>query len=289
MARVISQANASMIHAAPPTSRTTRSTPTGSSVRRAARARALTWAESADGTACNWLWECTAGSFRWWFAMDETVHIVEGSVTVAGRRRGADRRSASATRRTSRPGRWSTWTVDEYVRKHAVLRVPVPGSMAYLVNGFGRRRHAVKYPRPVRRFATVLLVDPRGWLLLQERDEHAPIDPERWGLVGGHVEDGEDVEHAVHRELAEETGLPPGGHRRRLTLWRELHRPRERGHDGGLRRRDDRHRRRRRLRRGPPDRVRRARRRRPGCRCRRPPGSWCRCSSTRRSTPVWLA
>ena len=70
----------------------------------------------------------------------------------------------------------------------------------------------------MRRFATVLLVDPRGWLLLQERDEHAPIDPDRWGLVGGHVEEGEDLEHAVHRELAEETGLT--GHE--LTRWRRF-------------------------------------------------------------------
>jgi 8-oxo-dGTP pyrophosphatase MutT (NUDIX family) len=56
-------------------------------------------------------------------------------------------------------------------------------------------------------FATVILVDPQGRLLLQERDEHAPIDPDRWGLVGGHVEEGEEVDAAVHRELAEETGL----------------------------------------------------------------------------------
>jgi len=79
-------------------------------------------------------------------------------------------------------------------------------------------------PRAARRFATVLLVDPRGRLLLQERDEQAPIDPERWGLVGGHVEDGEDVETAVHRELAEETGLAAGpGHATGvLTLWRDF-------------------------------------------------------------------
>lgn len=70
------------------------------------------------------------------------------------------------------------------------------------------------------RFASVLLVDRRGWLLLQERDEHPVIDPERWGLVGGHVEDGEDFEPAAYRELAEETGLElaPGT----LRLWHEV-------------------------------------------------------------------
>jgi len=72
----------------------------------------------------------------------------------------------------------------------------------------------------VHRFASVLLVDPRGWLLLQQRDEHPVIDPERWGLPGGHVEDGEDYEPAAYRELEEETGirLEPGT----LRLWREL-------------------------------------------------------------------
>ena len=56
-----------------------------------------------------------------------------------------------------------------------------------------------------RRFAGVVLVDRRGWILLQERDEHPQIDPECWGLVGGHVDEGEDVESAAYRELAEET------------------------------------------------------------------------------------
>lgn len=70
------------------------------------------------------------------------------------------------------------------------------------------------------RFSSILLVDRRGWLLLQERDERPVIDPEKWGLVGGHVEDGEDFEPAAYRELAEETGieLPPGT----LQLFREI-------------------------------------------------------------------
>ncbi|MGI8577730.1 MAG: NUDIX domain-containing protein [Nocardioidaceae bacterium] len=66
------------------------------------------------------------------------------------------------------------------------------------------------------RIVTVILVDQRGWVLLQERDEKAPIAANQWGLVGGHVEPGEDSEAAVYRELQEETGvaLECG-----LTLW----------------------------------------------------------------------
>ncbi|MBL0748071.1 NUDIX domain-containing protein [Nocardioides baculatus] len=71
-----------------------------------------------------------------------------------------------------------------------------------------------------RTFAGVLLVDRAGRILLQERDEHAPIDPEKWGLSGGHVEPGEDFEPAAYRELEEETGvrLAPGT----LEVYREF-------------------------------------------------------------------
>ena len=68
--------------------------------------------------------------------------------------------------------------------------------------------------------AAVFLVDSRGWILMQERGDDAVHDPEKWGLVGGDVEDGEDVESAAYREFAEETGvtLPPAA----LAYWRKF-------------------------------------------------------------------
>ena len=53
----------------------------------------------------------------------------------------------------------------------------------------------------------VFLVDARGWVLLQERDERAPVAPDQWGIVGGHVDPGEERAPAMRRELLEETGL----------------------------------------------------------------------------------
>lgn len=60
---------------------------------------------------------------------------------------------------------------------------------------------------PAHRFGSVILVDPRGWLLLQERDEHPVIDPECWGFCGGHLEPGEEPLAGALRELAEESGV----------------------------------------------------------------------------------
>jgi ADP-ribose pyrophosphatase YjhB (NUDIX family) len=49
---------------------------------------------------------------------------------------------------------------------------------------------------------SAVIVDGRGWLLLQQRS-----DGGQWGLPGGSVEVGESVREAVIREVREETGL----------------------------------------------------------------------------------
>ncbi len=59
----------------------------------------------------------------------------------------------------------------------------------------------------MQRFSSIVLVDSRGWVLLQERDEFPDIDPDKWGFVGGHLDEGEDYVTCAYRELEEETGL----------------------------------------------------------------------------------
>jgi 8-oxo-dGTP pyrophosphatase MutT (NUDIX family) len=55
--------------------------------------------------------------------------------------------------------------------------------------------------------ALVLLVDSSGAVLMQHRDDHAPVSPNQWSLPGGHIEPGETPEQAARRELLEEAGL----------------------------------------------------------------------------------
>ncbi|KQY64107.1 MULTISPECIES: NUDIX domain-containing protein [unclassified Nocardioides] len=69
-------------------------------------------------------------------------------------------------------------------------------------------------------FSSVLLVDARGWILMQERDEHPVIDPECWGFPGGGMEGDEEPLAGALREFDEETGVQLGA--ADIALWRDV-------------------------------------------------------------------
>lgn len=62
----------------------------------------------------------------------------------------------------------------------------------------------------IKQIAGVILVNDGGQVLLQLRDDRAPVAPNKWSLVGGHLEPGEDPEAGARRELQEETSLTAG-------------------------------------------------------------------------------
>lgn len=107
------------------------------------RARIGEWGESPDGTTSHWTWDCTAGRFRWYYEVDESIVVVAGSVSIQLDDEPPVLLSAGDAAYFP-AGHWATWQVDDYVRKQAVVRVPVPRTMRYAVKGFGRRKHRLR-------------------------------------------------------------------------------------------------------------------------------------------------
>ena len=59
--------------------------------------------------------------------------------------------------------------------------------------------------------AGIVVVERAGRVLLQLRDSAAPAFPDKWSLVGGHVETGEAPDVAARREVLEESAIAVDG------------------------------------------------------------------------------
>lgn len=84
-----------------------------------------------DEQATTAIWDCTAGTFRWYFGWDETVMILEGEVHITAE--DGSQRTLRAGDIAYFPGKsWATWHIDTYVRKIAFCRkeFPAPVNMA---------------------------------------------------------------------------------------------------------------------------------------------------------------
>ena len=91
-------------------------------------ARLSEHSKSADDASATAVWDCTAGTFRWYFGWDETVVILEGEVHVTAED-GHTRTLSAGDLGYFRAGTWATWKVDNYVRKVAFVRRPFPNLM----------------------------------------------------------------------------------------------------------------------------------------------------------------
>jgi len=88
--------------------------------------------KSNDGTASCYVWDCTAGRFNWHYDIDETVYILEGSVTVKDLHQGATHILKGGDTVFFPAGSSAEWTVGQYVRKVAFLRVPLTRKVLFL-------------------------------------------------------------------------------------------------------------------------------------------------------------
>jgi uncharacterized cupin superfamily protein len=101
---------------------------------------------SADGTAKTIVWDCTAGRFNWFYDMDETVYVLEGSVVIKDPA-GVSRRVAAGETITFHAGARAEWTVERYVRKIAFLRTPVPKYALLAIRAVRIARRLIRFGR----------------------------------------------------------------------------------------------------------------------------------------------
>jgi uncharacterized protein len=87
---------------------------------------------SDDQTACTIVWDCSKGKFNWYYDFDETVHIVEGGVTLEDGH-GPARHVGPGDVVFFPAGSHAVWTVDNYVRKVAFCRKILPSPIGTLV------------------------------------------------------------------------------------------------------------------------------------------------------------
>ena len=106
-------------------------------------ARAELLSSSADGTASTYFWDCTAGRFNWFYSFDETFHILEGAVTLKYPS-GVSRRVGTGDTVFFPAGSRAEWTVDNYVRKLAFCRTPLPGFVTLVRQAVRRLKRAVR-------------------------------------------------------------------------------------------------------------------------------------------------
>ncbi len=95
------------------------------------RARIGHHSAAEDEAGLTAVWDCSAGAFRWFFAWDETVMILDGDVLVTAED-GTQRLLKAGDIAYFKGGTWATWHVETYVRKIAFLRRPAPEPLAML-------------------------------------------------------------------------------------------------------------------------------------------------------------
>lgn len=93
------------------------------------RARLAEHSRSADDAAVTSVWDCTQGSFRWYFGWDETVIILEGEVHVTAED-GTERVLKAGDIAYFKGKTWATWSIGTYVKKIAFVRKPFPAPVA---------------------------------------------------------------------------------------------------------------------------------------------------------------
>ena len=98
---------------------------------------------SDDGLASTVVWDCTPGRFEWIYDVDETIHVLEGTI-VLDDGEGPPRRYGPCDVVFFPAGARVEWTVETHVRKLAFFRRPLPKTAALFVSNLRRLKGVLR-------------------------------------------------------------------------------------------------------------------------------------------------
>jgi uncharacterized cupin superfamily protein len=94
-------------------------------------------AKSADGLARTMVWQCSEGSFNWFYDLDETIMILEGSIVLESEGMPPKRYGVGDVI-FFRSGAHAKWHVEGLVKKVAFLRHTIPWRVGLAVRALNK-------------------------------------------------------------------------------------------------------------------------------------------------------
>jgi len=132
-------------------------------------ARSYVLSTSACGTAKTMVWSCTEGKFNWYYDLDETIVIIEGSILLESEGIPPTRFGVGDVI-VFRRGARAKWHVEGYVKKVAFLRLNNPLPLGFAVRAVNKLRFLIARYAPMIATACVIVA---------EQDRTSTVGPSR--------------------------------------------------------------------------------------------------------------
>nr|WP_082656157.1 cupin domain-containing protein [Bradyrhizobium valentinum] len=100
---------------------------------------------SVCGTTTTPIWSCTEGKFNWYYDVDETIMILEGSMVLESEGM-PPRRYGVGDVILFRDGAHAKWHVERYVKKIAFFRQTLPFGLGYAVRAINKLKQMFFVP-----------------------------------------------------------------------------------------------------------------------------------------------
>ncbi len=108
-----------------------------------ARSRELS--TSACGTTKTLIWSCTEGKFNWYYDVDETIMILEGSIVLESEGMPPKRYGVGDVI-LFRHGAHVKWHVEHHVKKIAFFRQTIPFGLGFAIRAINKLKRMVFVP-----------------------------------------------------------------------------------------------------------------------------------------------